>query len=79
MKNVYINFNQPNQKKLEKVTVSELEKYISEGQFAAGSMLPKVKATIDFVKASGKSAVITSLDGIDDFINNNEGTIITND
>lgn len=79
VKNVYINFNQPNQKKLEKVTVSELEKYISEGQFAAGSMLPKVKATIDFVKASGKSAVITSLDGIDDFINNNEGTIITND
>ncbi|MBA1435055.1 carbamate kinase [Bombilactobacillus bombi] len=79
VKNVYINFNKPSQKKLEHVTVSQLEKYIDEKQFAAGSMLPKVQAAIDFVKATGNTAVITSLDGIDDFINNNAGTIITVD
>ena len=75
--NVYINFNQPNEKKLEHVTVSELEKYITENQFAKGSMLPKVQASIDFVKGHpNKKAVITSLENVADFISNGTGTII---
>lgn len=47
--NVYVNYNQPDQKKLEEVTVTELKEYIADNQFAPGSMLPKVEAAISFV------------------------------
>jgi len=79
VENIYVNFNQPDQKKLEHVTVSELEKYIGEDQFAKGSMLPKVQAAIDFVKATKSEAVVTALDNIDGFINDGSGTIISAD
>ncbi len=56
---VFINFNTPQQKALETVTVSEALKYLDEGQFAAGSMKPKVEAAINFVTNGGKQAIIT--------------------
>ena len=60
---VYINYRKPDQKKLGVLTLSEARRYINEGQFAAGSMLPKVEACMDFVSAlPGRTAVITSLD-----------------
>jgi len=49
---VAINFGRPNQKWLDIMTVNEAEKYIAENQFAKGSMLPKVQASIAFVKSS---------------------------
>ncbi|GEK91274.1 carbamate kinase [Alkalibacterium kapii] len=75
--NVYINFNKPNQKKLEEVTVAELEQYIKEDQFAPGSMLPKVEAAIEFVKnvKNGKT-VITSLENIANALENDGGTTV---
>jgi len=57
--NVYINFNKPDQKKLEVITVGEAKKYYEEGQFSAGSMGPKVLAAIDFVENGGAETVIT--------------------
>lgn len=57
--NVYINFNKPDQKKLERISVDEAEKYLAEGQFTEGSMAPKVRACIHFVKNSKGEAVIT--------------------
>jgi carbamate kinase len=57
--NVYINFNKPDQKKLEVITVGEAKKYYEEGQFAAGSMGPKILAAIDFVENGGNETVIT--------------------
>ncbi|WP_438832121.1 carbamate kinase [Streptococcus pluranimalium] len=75
--NVYINFNKPNQEKLEKVTVAQLEKYIEENQFAAGSMLPKVQAAIDFVENYPQGeAVITSLDNIENYLNGGTATTV---
>lgn len=76
--NVYINFNQPDQQKLEEVTVSELEEYIQQDQFAPGSMLPKVEAAIKFVNASenGK-AVITSLENLGAVLESGAGTVVT--
>lgn len=59
--NVYVNYGKDNQEKLEEVTVSQLEAYYNEGQFAAGSMGPKVKACLDFAK-QGKTAIISSLE-----------------
>uniref|UniRef100_UPI00403FABC8 carbamate kinase n=1 Tax=Lentilactobacillus hilgardii TaxID=1588 RepID=UPI00403FABC8 len=75
--NIYVNFNKPNQKKLEHVSVNDLETYIGEKQFAPGSMLPKVQAAIDFVKATGNEAVVTALDNIEGFVNEGSGTVIT--
>ena len=74
--NVYVNFNQSNQKKLETVTLAEMQGYIAEKQFAAGSMLPKVEAAMDFVSRTGKSATITSLENLESFLNNGTGTKI---
>lgn len=64
---VSIDFNKPTEQKLETVTVGELESYCREGQFPAGSMLPKVRAAMDFVRHNpGGKAIISSLDrGLD--------------
>ena len=74
---VYINYNKPDQKKLEKVTVAQLEEYIQQNQFAPGSMLPKVQAAMAFVNHKpGSKAVITSLENLAALIESNSGTII---
>ncbi|MGI2835427.1 carbamate kinase [Bacillus cytotoxicus] len=75
---VYINYNQPNQKRLESIGVDELKKYIEEQQFAPGSMLPKIEAAIHFVNAGpGRKTIITSLDKIYEALEEKAGTIIS--
>lgn len=56
---VYINFNKPDQKALDTVSISEAQGLMDEGHFAAGSMAPKVKACMMFVENGGEEAVIT--------------------
>ena len=74
---VAINFNTPEQKDLDKITIAEAEKYIEEGHFAPGSMLPKVQAAIKFVKANPtKKAIITSLDKATSALEGKDGTVI---
>ncbi|WP_125581723.1 carbamate kinase [Levilactobacillus cerevisiae] len=76
--NIYVNFNKPDQKKLEHVSIKELEDYEKDNQFAKGSMLPKVQAAVDFVKNSSHGqAVVTSLENIGEFLENGQGTIIS--
>lgn len=78
--NVYVNYQKPDQKKLETVSVSEMKQYIDENQFAPGSMLPKVEAAIAFVEAKPKAkAIITSLENIENLLASEEGTIIIAD
>ncbi|MBO0487159.1 carbamate kinase [Vagococcus fluvialis] len=74
--NVYINYGKNNQEKLEHITVAQLEKYYEEGQFAEGSMGPKVKACIDFAK-EGKTAIISSLENGLLALKGEKGTIVT--
>ena len=50
---VCIHYNTPQQEELSSLTVQEAEKYIAEGQFAPGSMLPKVESCLQFVKGKG--------------------------
>jgi carbamate kinase len=57
--NVFLNFHKPNQIKLEKITSREAEKYLEEGEFADGSMGPKILAAIQFIKNGGKETIIT--------------------
>lgn len=74
---VSINYNTPEQIDLDKLTVKEAEKYIKDGQFAKGSMLPKIEACIDFVKTSDrKRAIIGSLEKASDALKGKNGTII---
>ena len=75
---VCLNFGKPNQKELDHITVAEAIKYVDEGHFAAGSMLPKVMASIKFARRfPGKKAIITSLYKAVDALEGNAGTVIT--
>lgn len=56
---VYINFNKPDQKALDKITIQEAKNYLEAGEFGSGSMGPKIQAAIDFVEAGGEETVIT--------------------
>jgi len=56
---VYLNFNKPDQKAIDVMTVAEAKKYMDEGHFAKGSMLPKIQAIVRFLEAGGKEALIT--------------------
>ncbi|MGP1570357.1 MAG: carbamate kinase [Eubacteriales bacterium] len=74
---VAINFNKPDQKNLDTMTLEEADEYIKEGQFAPGSMLPKVQAAMKFVQNNpGKKAIITSLDKAVDALEGKTGTVI---
>ncbi len=77
--NVKINYNKSNEKNLKTLNLSEAKDYIASGEFASGSMLPKVEACIDFVKYSGKKAIITSLSKAASAIKGDAGTVITKD
>ena len=71
-----INWGQADQKMLRKVPLAEMEKYVQEGQFPAGSMGPKVEALIQFFKATGNRGVICQLKDIEKAIAGEAGTEI---
>ncbi|MDR1885422.1 MAG: carbamate kinase [Synergistaceae bacterium] len=75
---VSINFHTPDQVDLSHITVPEAIKYVNEGHFAPGSMLPKVMAAIKFARRfPGKKAIITSLFRAIDALEGRAGTVIT--
>lgn len=77
VEHVAINFNKPNQQDLDVITTNEAYKFIEEGQFAAGSMLPKVEACIQYLQENnGGEAIITSLQKAEDGIKGTTGTRI---
>ncbi|MCX7876197.1 MAG: carbamate kinase [Melioribacteraceae bacterium] len=69
----YINFNKPDQKALDKVTLDEAKMYYQNGEFGSGSMGPKILAAINFVEKTGKEALITNQE---ELLNENGGTRI---
>ncbi len=74
---VKVGFNTPDERDIDRMTVDEAQKYADEGQFAAGSMLPKVGAAVRFVKGGkGRMAIITDLDKAIDAIEGKTGTVI---
>lgn len=75
---VAINFGKANQENLSHMTAAQASKYVDEGHFAPGSMLPKVRAAIKFVQTRpDKKAIITSLDKATAALNGQAGTAIT--
>ncbi len=59
---VALNFGQPDQVFLDRLTVSQARQYLQEGQFPAGSMGPKIQAAINFLESGGQRVVITSIE-----------------
>ena len=74
---VSINFNKPDQKDLDRMTIAEAREYIQQGHFAPGSMLPKVESCISFVEnTTGGTALITSLDKAREALQGKTGTLL---
>ena len=77
VENVAVNFGKENEEWLDDITVDDAKKYINEGQFAPGSMLPKVQAAVDFASSKeGRTAMITLLQKAKDGIQGKTGTKI---
>jgi carbamate kinase len=72
----YINFKQENQIELREMNLDEANTYYDQGHFSAGSMGPKIQAAIDFVTATGKNAIISSIEKLEDSLQNKSGTLI---
>ena len=75
---VAVDFGKPSQKWLDRLTPAQAREYMAQGQFAPGSMLPKVQSCMDFVKSNthGGTALITSLSKAADALEGKTGTII---
>lgn len=74
---VAINFGKPDQEFLSEISIDEARKYIAEGHFAPGSMLPKIEAALSFVESKkGRSALITSLEKAREGLAGKTGTLI---
>ena len=75
---VAINFGTPEEQWLDHISTEEAKRYISEGHFAPGSMLPKLQAAVDFAASKpGRQALITLLEKAKDGINGITGTRIS--
>ena len=74
---VSLNYKKPDQKDLDTLTLAEAKKHLAQGQFAAGSMGPKVEAAIQFLEYGGKQVIITSLEKAAQALKGQAGTRIT--
>lgn len=76
--NVSLNYGTNHEILLDRLTVTDAERYAKEGQFSAGSMLPKIESAIDFINnGKGRQAIITSMDMAKDALNGRGGTKIS--
>ena len=77
---VAVNYNKPDQRDLDSMTLTQAREYIEQGQFAPGSMLPKVESCISFVEGTrGGTALITSLEKAREALKGQTGTLIIKD
>ena len=74
---VRINMNTPQESELGEISLAEAKQYMEEGHFGVYNMLPKFKASVEFIeKREGRSALITSFDKLKDGLKGKTGTII---
>ena len=59
---VYVDFDTPDRRAIDEMSVDEAAKHLEDGQFPAGSMGPKVRAAVRFIREGGRTAVITTAD-----------------
>jgi|TARA_B100001750_G_scaffold5882_1_gene4757 carbamate kinase len=76
---VYKDYNTPQQSPINQMTDTEAKQLQEEGHFQQGSMWPKIRSAIHFLKHHGKKAIITNIENIQDAIDGNAGTTIIKD
>ena len=76
---VYKNYNTPDQSPIDQMTDTEAKQLQEEGHFQQGSMWPKIRSAIHFLKHHGEKAIITNIENIQDAIDGNAGTTIIKD
>lgn len=74
---VYVEYKRPWQRAVRQADTAMLERYLREGQFAAGSMGPKIEAVLEFLRAGGKEGVIGSCENLVGALEGEAGTHIT--
>ncbi len=77
--NIYLNYNTENEQKIDIATVSQIEEWLKQGHFGIGSMEPKIKSALYFLKHHGKKVVITSIKRLEKAIEGQAGTQIIKD
>ncbi len=73
---VCVHFGKPQQRALGTVTVAEMAQYVAEGHFPAGSMLPKIEASLSFLRHGGKRVIITNPEKLPAALSGETGTHI---
>ncbi|NQT60087.1 MAG: carbamate kinase [Bacteroidetes bacterium] len=73
---VCINFGKETEVQLDRISCKEAEEYCEQGHFAPGSMLPKIKAIIDFVSSTGNEGIVTDPEHLYEAVHGNDGTQI---
>ena len=76
---VALDFGRPTQRYLKTVTLATAARYMREGHFSAGAMLPKVEAAMQFIASGGQRAVVTRVDRIADAVAGTAGTAFLTD
>jgi carbamate kinase len=76
VENVFLDFNKPTRRALHLMTAAEARQYMAAGEFATGSMRPKVQAALNFLEQGGKRAIITAPDHLVKAVRENRGTHI---
>ena len=77
--NIYLNYKCKNQKKITEASSTEINNWLKQGHFGLGSMEPKIKSALFFLKHHGEKVVITSINKIEDALNGKAGTHIFKD
>lgn len=73
---VALDYNKPEQRFVDRMTVAEAEKHMAGGQFPAGSMGPKIESALQFVRATGKQVLITDVEVLREALEGKDGTLI---
>jgi carbamate kinase len=73
---VAIDFGKPAQRFLDRMTLTEAERHLAQGQFPAGSMGPKIEAAMQFIRAGGSDVLITDVEHLRDALEGRDGTLI---
>ena len=76
---VALNYRQPEQLLLDRITLSELQSYYQQGQFPPGSMGPKIRSVMNFLQKGGRRALITATDKLEEAWQGKTGTVIVPD
>lgn len=75
---VMLNYKKPNEKPIDQMDVNQALLYLKQGEFAPGSMQPKIEAAVEFIQKGGKKVIITELDKAIQALEGKTGTVISN-